>query len=294
MSISYTKVKDSSLLRKGMLYGAKEYYRFTIDPTTTNQLALPPDYQFSQCFLPKKYLTLANRVHNFKVYPDDIWTVSYPKAGTTWVINVVWLLKNNLDFDTNLVDASFRYLERALFYELNDDNKNDEGFRAAKTEFDQKLDEYDNLTPPRILKSHLPAYLLPKDIWTTKAKLIYVYRNAKDVAVSMYHMFHNHLWLRYTGTIEEFLDAFLNDHIVYGPFNDHINSFQQLSRLDHVLLIKYEDMIADSFACVKAISTFLNCSYSDFQLKQLTEHLSFDSMRTKNQGFQKCLFNGFK
>lgn len=294
MSIVYTEVKKSALLEKAALYGANVYHHVKIHPTTTHRLALPSDYEFSHCFLPKKYLTFADRVLNFKIYPDDVWTVSFPKAGTTWIMNTVWQLRNNLNFSADMIEASFRYIDRAVFYDSTEDNENDADFIAATKLVDTKLSEYENLAPPRILKSHLPAYLLPKDIWSVKPKLIYVYRDAKDVALSTYHMYQNHVWLKYAGTKEDFLDAFVNDHVIYGPFYDHVRSFKQLSKLDHVLLIKYEDMIADPFAAVKKISEFLNCSYDDDQLQQLTEHVSFENMRKKDQAYQNYLSNGFK
>lgn len=144
------------------------------------------------------------------------------------------------------------------------------------------FDEYDGASSPRLLKSHLPAFLLPKNIWTVKPKLIYIYRDAKDVAISMYHMYKNSTVAGFTGTQEEFFDYFLNDTIIFGPFHDHVNSFLRLNELDHVLLMKYEDMIADQFGGVKKISEFLGYSYNDDQLQQLTDHVSFENMRRKH------------
>lgn len=279
MSISYTPVDYAPILKKAALYGAREFYYGQIDPATVQQLQLPADYKFGRCFLPKKYVTtIANRVLNFESHADDVWTVSFPKAGTTWTMNIVWQLKNNLNFAVDYIDASYMFLERAMFYDITDDNKNDDAFCSFISECDKTVDDCADETGPRLLKSHLPAYLLPKDIWRAKSKVIYIYRNAKDVAISMYHMLQEHLWLRYLGTMQDFFDAFLNDHVVYGPYFDHINSYRQLKQLDHVLLISYEEMLANPFDAVKQISNLLNCSYTDEQLQLLTEHVSFHNM----------------
>lgn len=57
-------------------------------------------------------------------------------------------------------------------------------------------------------------------------------------------------------------------------------------------LIKYEDMLANSVAGIKKISEILECSYSDDQLKQLTDHVSFQNMRGKYNN--KNYLNNFK
>lgn len=293
MSIECEVVKESALLQKAALYGIKEYVRAKIDPTTTKQFPFPDNYQFTECFLPKKYETLAEHIHNFHVRADDIWIISFPKCGTTWMMNIVWQLKHNLDFSAELLTATDSFLERPMMYDVNEENEHDETFRKVIENMDGHLDRFDSDASPRVFKSHLPPHLLPKNIWTVKPKLIYIYRDAKDVVLSMYHMFKNNSRLKYKGKLEDFFDAFLNGYVMHGPYHDHVNSFHQLKHFDHILLLRYEEMIANQFNGMKRISEFLNCTYNDQQLKRLMEHLSFHNMR-KNVTDLSSYQNGFR
>ena len=67
------------------------------------------------CVLIEKYMKqCAERVKAMKVYEDDVWVVSFPKAGTTWTQEMVWLINNDMNFDKaldeNLLDR-FPFLE---------------------------------------------------------------------------------------------------------------------------------------------------------------------------------------
>jgi Sulfotransferase domain len=67
------------------------------------------------CVLPQKYVYLfAEKIKKMEVYEDDIWVVTFPKTGTTWTQEMVWMLNNDLDYETALsVDHKdrFPYLE---------------------------------------------------------------------------------------------------------------------------------------------------------------------------------------
>lgn len=65
-----------------------------------NERPLTAPWQPQPCLLVRKFKQLAERIRDFSVYPDDIWIVTYPKGGTTWAQEMVWLLANGLDYET--------------------------------------------------------------------------------------------------------------------------------------------------------------------------------------------------
>lgn len=67
------------------------------------------------CIMIKKYMDLyAERIKLMEVYEDDIWVITFPKAGTTWMQCLTWLLTNNLDYETAYnvnINDRFPFLE---------------------------------------------------------------------------------------------------------------------------------------------------------------------------------------
>ena len=104
-----------------------------------------------------------DKLKNLQLYPDDVWVVSYPKSGTTWMAQIVRLIRNNGVQDDVKIDEAVPYLEGlSIFPEIN----------------------VDSLPRPRAFKSHMPYDFCPcGPPNTTPCKYIYVMRNPKDVAV---------------------------------------------------------------------------------------------------------------
>ncbi|KAG5678030.1 hypothetical protein PVAND_007737 [Polypedilum vanderplanki] len=218
------------------------------------------------CIMPKKFVdTCLDRIKNFEVFEDDTWIVTYPKCGTTWTQEMVWMILNNLNYEQAMKEDLYK---RSPFLE----------WAGIINNFDMDfVDICQKLSRPRLIKSHLPLFLLPDQLWTVKPKIIYVARNPKDVAVSFYHH-HCHLHA-YKGTKEDFFEAFAKDLTLYYPFNSHVLEFWKIRNNSNILFLFYEDMKKDLENEVKKTMEFLGKKYSQDEIEKLCKHLSFDSMK---------------
>lgn len=267
MSITWESVDKSKFSNR---------IRASIDPRTVNEFNFPSNYKFSSCVLTRKFINYADRISNFNVREDDIWIVGFPKTGTTWMHNIVWQLKNNFNFQAPSKKADDEFFEAAaLFHHRFGDDQ----FGQLVDELEDQFKRFDELPSPRIFKSHLPAYLLPKGIWKNQVKprIIYIARNEEDTIISLFHMMRNSI-MTFEGSSEDLVEDFINNGIMFTPFHGHVLSYWQLKHLDHVLFTTYEELSSDLFAQVERVAKFLDASYDEKQLKQLVEYVSFESM----------------
>ncbi|KAG4072851.1 hypothetical protein HA402_002594 [Bradysia odoriphaga] len=222
---------------------------------------------------------------DFDIQSNDVFVCSLPKCGSTWMQTIVWLLTHGLNYE------AVRKVNRAE--QMGDFDELLNGTAAKKISSklianDKSLSESDalkmgwneifkQLATPRVIKAHYPVYFLPKQIWSKGARVIYVVRNPKDMACSLYHMLRN--FFHADVTKDDIVNAIINDVGCGAPHIDHILDFWRIRHLPNVLFVAYEDLVNDSFQIIRKISGFLNCDYSDDQLKELTEFISFDNMK---------------
>ncbi|XP_050311221.1 sulfotransferase 1C4-like isoform X2 [Anthonomus grandis grandis] len=226
---------------------------------------------YKNWFLPKKYKQDAKFYYNFKVRSDDVFVVTFPRSGTTWTQEMVWLLSNRLDYKTakeTPLNHRYTFLE---FYSLN----TDEGFvnllgRKVTPSWIGLGQE--SLGKRRFIKSHLPLELLPPDLLCSRAKVVYVARNPKDVVVSYYHFAKANPFYGFDGEFGEFWELFRQNLIHWAPYWEHVKEAWTRRRgNENFLFIFYEDMIKDLKETVNKVSIFLGQSYSSEQLDQLSK-----------------------
>nr|CAD7430702.1 unnamed protein product [Timema monikensis] len=256
------------------------------------------------CVHTKLYRDYVDEIREFEVREDDIWIVSFPKCG----IGKVELeevnphlrggrVENHLGKTTPSSPDRYSNLDLPVLggrtqHEKRVSQLRHRGGSHTKATCTCKfstianvLDEmpYDSITlaskmkSPRILKTHLPVQMLPKEVWTKKPKIIYVSRNPKDAAVSYYH--HHRLWNGYVGSFEEFMEAFLDDALVYSPFWDHVLDYWEKRNEPNVLFNSYEGMKKNLKSVILKTCKFLEKSYTNDEVESLSDHLSFNSMK---------------
>ena len=105
------------------------------------------------------------------------------------------------------------------------------------------LKEIEKRKGRRLIKTHLPAHLLPASV-TQNSKIIYIYRNPKDVIVSYYHFARMLVYSNYKGTLHRFARSFMNDSVPYSPYFPHINGYRTLKKeiQKNMLIFAYEDI----------------------------------------------------
>jgi len=218
--------------------------------TTERLLKSFPGYHdgFVRCqpgnlLMPVFYQKDCKNYSHFKIRSDDIFVLSFPKSGTTWTQEMVWLIANDCDFigAKTLLRERFPFLEdRSLGTE-----ESLKSFEEMKTEESNDIfltyNFIDELPSPRFIKSHLPFANLPSSLSET-CKVVYVARNPKDVAVSWYY---HHLLdpiMKTSLDILEFLEYFMRDEVLYSPY--WVNLIEAWNRRHdpNFLFLFYEDM----------------------------------------------------
>ncbi|ETN60369.1 sulfotransferase (sult) [Anopheles darlingi] len=241
--------------------GSAAFVEVQLNDLADYPLVTPP----ATAIVSAKYQSYAQQVRDFQVYEDDVWIVTFPKCGTTWTQEMVWLIDNALDYQTA---RDININTRSVFLEI--------GAVADRIPVDT-VTATANLKRPRHIKSHLPLPLLPRQLWTVKPKIVYVTRNPKDVAASYLH--HYRMIMGYRGTKEAFLDGLLEDRVMYCPQVRQTLDFWALKDQPNVLFLTYEAMKRDLRSVLPSVCEFFGKSYTDAQLDELAEHLSFDQMK---------------
>ncbi|XP_037754765.1 sulfotransferase 1C2 [Chelonia mydas] len=234
--------------------------RLTPDMVTRCQLAAVRGVP-----LPSDTAQLWGRIWGFQARPDDLLICTYPKAGTTWIQEIVDMIQQ--DGDPQKCSRAPIY-QRIPFLELCPPHPLPSGFEEAAA-----------MPPPRTLKTHLPLELVPPSFWEQDCKVIYVARNPKDSAVSYFHFQRMNQGLPDPGSWDQYLETFLAGRVPWGSWFDHVRAWWDARDKHRILYLFYEDIKKDPRGEIQKVGRFLGRELPEPVLETIVGHTSFESMR---------------
>ncbi|RXG58068.1 Sulfotransferase 1C4 [Armadillidium vulgare] len=217
--------------------------------------------------------------------------MTYRKCGTTWTQEIVWTMMHNPNL--NNPKATLPLLQRSHHMQLDFVINNCPLNLAAPGTYihDKFLQDHPNCNPkdgiflqllefeedPRIMKTHLPFSLLSPSLLET-CKVIYMARDPRDVIVSYCHYSRLVNIIDFVGSTSDFVDHFVNDTLVYGPFWTHLKEAWNKRNHPNIHFCFYEDMKANPKEEIIRLQKFLNVDLTESQIDDIVHYTSFQEM----------------
>ena len=194
-----------------------------------------------------------NAGRGLTIFPDDVFLVSYGRSGSTWARFLIGNLVSAHD-PVTFLNVESRIPGIYLFPD-----------RVLR-----------RLPRPRILKSHEPFDPRYK-------RIIYIVRDPRDLAVSLYHYDLKRGGIPEGYPIDEFVQLFVagSDKVIsWGTWGEHVMSWWSTrGGGDGFLLIRYEDLLADPKRELAKIAARLEVDGSEEKLTRAVELSSVDRMK---------------
>ncbi|KAM3932705.1 amine sulfotransferase-like [Leptodactylus fuscus] len=209
------------------------------------------DYQFTS---PE----IIDAIEHVLIRDSDVFLVTYPKSGTVWIAQILSLIFNE--------------------GHRNGTAHSENGTRITCLEFKADYPDFNSRPSPHPLSSHLPYYLMPRDLRLRKGKIIYVCRNPKDVMLSSYH-FRKLIQSRKSTNWETFIESFMSGKVLYGSWFDHVRGWYTHREDFNIFFVTYEEMKKDLRSAVLKICTFLDVNLDEKAVDTVVEKATFKNMK---------------
>lgn len=207
----------------------------------------------------------------------DVFIVSYPKCGSTWLQHVVQaVLKIGSGLEAPELDPNATGGDnwKAMpFLEFG-------GAEGARS-----------MPRPGAIRTHLPFHKMP---FSPLAKYVFITRNPYDTCVSYYH--HTKrlpTYLFEDGTFDELFDMFVQGNVDFGDYFDHLLSWYAHRNDPNVLFITYEELKKDTAGWIVKMADFFGSAEYGTRfrehpelVKKVQDMTSIDAMKAIKSKFK--------
>ncbi|XP_061179212.1 sulfotransferase 1B1-like [Saccostrea echinata] len=197
------------------------------------------------------------QLNNMTFRDSDVCVVSFPKSGTHWCYEIVAMLRNNT--------SEFQIVVPPLL----------DLFPVEKLK----------QVPDGVYVSHFIPRHMPKDFLERRCKIIHIYRNPKDVVVSMFHFLKKTKMGEMLKDMEfdVFFEMFITGNVPSsgGSWMNFIKEWMDFTNKNTsypFMNICYEDMKRDLKGHVRKISNFLELESSEELIDEIATKCEFKTM----------------
>ncbi|XP_048105242.1 sulfotransferase 6B1-like isoform X1 [Alosa alosa] len=199
-------------------------------------------------------------LRTLKARSDDVVLLSFPKCGFNWMVSLLRKM---------LVAVKGKSFSSEMPPQLE----------FCTPEMQKTIEQEPS---PRLLGTHCNMGRLPllsQSIRDHKTKMLMVFRNPKDTAVSYFHFMNSNPTLPSTQWDMFFLD-FLTGNVPFGSYLDHIEDCSKLVDEPNVMTVIYEDLKEQDLAGnLRRIARFLDVPLTEEQLQAISAKSTFSAMK---------------
>ncbi|XP_054822988.1 cytosolic sulfotransferase 12-like [Prosopis cineraria] len=265
MAAENTKPSDLDIIPKYLLADDEGLSQECLDLIAT--LPSEPDWfatRLYQCqgFWHTKRLTqgILNFQSHFEARDSDIFLVTFPKCGTTWLKALTSTLLNRKIHYPNPNPDLTRIISPHPLFTVNPQ------VLVPLLEFIQPA--VSSFPSPRLLATHLPYVSLPESLKQSRCKIIYMCRNPKDAFVSLWHFGNklrpDHNTRDQSNKIDDAFEKFCRGVSIFGPLWDHVLGYykESVERPEKIMFLKYEQLKDEPVKILKKLAEFIGCGFS--------------------------------
>ena len=213
---------------------------------------------------------------HFKPRKTDVLITTAPKAGTTWMQQILYQLKTGGDPHFSSIFDVVPWLE----------------FPRQNRSPQQLLDEYEAMPDPRVFKTHC---IYPQTPGVETARIVLSSRDPRDCCVSFYHhrmSMTDAAQAVHGAKAPESFDAYFEEWMAYAAWYRNVASWWPHVNDENVLWLRYEDMVSDLVISINRLLAFLQWHIADTQRSHVIEYCSFGWMKSHGDKFIARLDNG--
>jgi hypothetical protein len=194
---------------------------------------------------------------DFAIYPDDTFIVSYPRSGNTW---------------TRFLVASLLFpKEEVSFATIENQVPDSEA---------QSRNQLRHVQRPRFIKSH--QYFHPR-----YRKVVYIVRDPRDVCLSYYDFQRKYRHIDDAYPLASYVSDFVTARMIsasWGSWRENAASWiYARGGTPEFLLLRYEDMIANTLDQTVRLAKFLGTESDSAALERAIAQSDADRMRKLEQ-----------